>query len=95
VTGGLLAASSATIQGTGLFTPSVDTTAGDLLIKSGGATAVTVSASSATVSGNLNVNAGSKIGVEGAAGDTYMQYNTGGGYLSIFVNNQEVARFRP
>ena len=45
------------------------------------------------VLGSLNVTSGSNVGLEGASGDTYMKYNSG--YISMYVNGLEVARFKP
>ncbi|MGD9643734.1 MAG: hypothetical protein AB7V08_13465 [Elusimicrobiales bacterium] len=58
---------------------------GDISIEPGGG--------DVNIVGNLNVTSGSNVGLEGVAGDTYMKYSTG--YISMYVNGVEVARFKP
>ena len=45
------------------------------------------------VTKNVTVAGGQNIGFEGAAGDSYMKYN--GGYVSVYADGVEVARFKP
>jgi hypothetical protein len=63
----------------------ISTVSGDINIQPGG--------DNVNVSKNLNVAGGQSVGFEGAAGDSYMLYNSG--YLSVYVDGVEVARFKP
>ena len=63
----------------------ISTDVGDIAIEPAGG--------NVNVAGNLNVANGSNVGLEGASGDTYMKFNPG--YISMYVNGLEVARFKP
>ena len=44
--------------------------------------------------GDMTVDAGQKVGLEGGAGDTYMMYESSSGKLWMFVNGQKIAWLR-
>ena len=80
-----IAGTGSSVHGLG----TISTQAADDVLISGGS--ITGISALGVTSGAVSVDAGQKLNVEGAAGDTYMQFNSTTGKLEIYVNNEVVA----
>ena len=56
--------------------------------------ALSVNSGRSSFGGDVGVASGSKVGLEGTQGDSYMVYDSTSGKLKVFVNGQAVAWFR-